>query len=67
MALRNLGIEHEVVAISEIDKFAIKSYEAIYGKTRNDVPNRPDNIWIEKDGKPYRSPYKRIIIRRRKI
>lgn len=67
MALRNLGIKHEVVAISEIDKFAIKSYEAIHGKTRTDVPNRPDNIWIEKDGKPYRNPYKRIIIRRRKI
>ena len=35
MALRNLGVEHEVVAISEIDKFAIKSYEAIHGQTRN--------------------------------
>lgn len=35
-------------------------------KTRTDVPNRPDNIWIEKDGKPYRNPFKRIIIKRRK-
>lgn len=35
MALRNLGIDHEVVAISEIDKFAIKSYEAIHGKVKN--------------------------------
>ncbi|WP_446457331.1 DNA cytosine methyltransferase [Tuanshanicoccus yangjingiae] len=35
MALRNLGVPHEVVAISEIDKFAIKSYEAIHGKTKN--------------------------------
>src|SRR5699024_7885119 len=35
MALRNLGIEHEVVAISEIDKFAIASYEAIHGETNN--------------------------------
>ncbi|MBS4462890.1 DNA cytosine methyltransferase, partial [Aerococcaceae bacterium zg-B36] len=35
MALRNLGIPHEVVAILEIDKFAIKSYEAIHGKTLN--------------------------------
>ncbi|MBS4461219.1 DNA (cytosine-5-)-methyltransferase, partial [Aerococcaceae bacterium zg-B36] len=35
MALRNLGIPHEVVAIFEIDKFAIKSYEAIHGKTLN--------------------------------
>ena len=35
MALRNLGIEHEVVAISEIDKYAIKAYEAIHGPTLN--------------------------------
>lgn len=35
MALDNLGIEHEVVAISEIDKFAIASYEAIHGQTVN--------------------------------
>ena len=35
MALRNLGIEHEVVAIAEIDKYAIASYEAIFGKTLN--------------------------------
>lgn len=34
-ALENLGIEHEVVAISEIDKYAIKSYEAIYGEVNN--------------------------------
>lgn len=35
MALRNLGIPHEVVAISEIDKFAINSYQAIHGETLN--------------------------------
>ena len=35
MALRNLGIEHEVVGISEIDKYAIRSYEAIHGETMN--------------------------------
>ena len=35
MALRNLGIEHEVVAIAEIDKFAIASYEAIHGEVNN--------------------------------
>lgn len=34
-ALERLGINHEVVAISEIDKFAIKSYEAVHGKTLN--------------------------------
>ena len=35
MALRNIGIDYEVVGISEIDKFAFKSYEAIHGKTCN--------------------------------
>ena len=35
MALQNIGIEHEVVAISEIDNFAIASYEAIHGKVNN--------------------------------
>lgn len=34
-ALINLGIPHEIVGISEVDKFAIKSYQAIYGETRN--------------------------------
>ena len=35
IALRNLEIEHEVVAISEIDKYAIKAYEAIHGPILN--------------------------------
>lgn len=35
IALRNLGIPHEVVAISEIDKYAIKAYEAIHEPTLN--------------------------------
>lgn len=35
MALRNLNIPHEIVAISEIDKYAIKSYMAIHGETLN--------------------------------
>ena len=49
IALRNLGIDYEVVAISEIDKYAIKAYEAIHGPTNNlgdickinpsDIPN----------------------------
>lgn len=34
-ALENLEIPHEIIGISEIDKYAIKSYEAIYGETRN--------------------------------
>ena len=35
IALRNLGIEYEVVAISEIDKYAIKAYEGIHESTNN--------------------------------
>ena len=34
-ALERLEIPHEIVGISEIDKYAIKSYEAMYGETRN--------------------------------
>lgn len=34
-ALKNLGIPHEVVAISEIDKWAIIGYEAIHGPVNN--------------------------------
>jgi DNA (cytosine-5)-methyltransferase 1 len=33
-ALKNLGVLHKT-KISEIDKHAIKSYEAIHGKTEN--------------------------------
>jgi DNA (cytosine-5)-methyltransferase 1 len=35
MALKRLGINYEVVAISEIDEDAIKTYEAIHGKANN--------------------------------
>ena len=35
IALRNLGIEYKVIAISEIDKYAIKAYEAIHGPANN--------------------------------
>lgn len=34
-ALTNIGVPHEVVAISEIDKYAIQSYEAMHGKANN--------------------------------
>lgn len=47
MALRNLRIPHEVVAIAEIDKFAIKSYEAIHGSVNNlgDISKiNPDDV-----------------------
>ena len=34
-ALKRIGLPYKVVGISEIDKFAIKSYEAMNGATRN--------------------------------
>lgn len=34
-ALKRLGIDFEVIGIAEIDKYAIKSYEAIHGKVHN--------------------------------
>ena len=34
-ALKRLGIDFEVIGIAEIDKCAIKSYEAIHGKVHN--------------------------------
>ena len=34
-ALLNIGYDVDVVGIAEIDKYAIQSYEAIFGKTRN--------------------------------
>ena len=35
MGLERAGIDHEVVGICEIDKFAIDSYQAIHGETKN--------------------------------
>src|SRR5574344_442464 len=34
-ALERLGIDYKVIGIAEIDKYAIKSYEAIHGPARN--------------------------------
>lgn len=35
MALKRLGIDFEVVGISEIDKYAIQAYMAVHGETHN--------------------------------
>lgn len=42
MALRNLGIEHEVVAIAEINKEALLSYSAIHCDMTDEVINSYD-------------------------
>ena len=50
LSLRNIGVDYEVVAISEIDKYAIKAYEAIHGEVNNlgdiskiDIKDVPDH------------------------
>lgn len=50
MALRNIGLEHEVVGISEISESAITAYNAIHGETKNfgdisklDIKDIPDH------------------------
>lgn len=43
-ALQRLGINHEVVAISEIDPYPVKAYTAMYG----DTPNLGDITKIER-------------------
>lgn len=35
MALRNLDVDYEVVAISEIDKYVIQAYQAVHGNVLN--------------------------------
>lgn len=35
ISLNRIGIDYEVVGICEIDKYAIKSYEALHGKVNN--------------------------------
>lgn len=35
MALRNIGVNHEVVGISEIDRYAIRAYKATHGEVTN--------------------------------
>lgn len=39
LALRNLGVKHEVVAISEIDKYALQAYYSLHSK---EIPNLGD-------------------------
>lgn len=34
-ALKNINIDHESVAIAEIDKYALQSYELLHGQVLN--------------------------------
>ena len=50
-AIKEAGIEHEVVAISEIDPYATKAYELLHGPTKNmsdirKIPSLPEaDLW----------------------
>ena len=50
-SLKNIGVDHKVVGISEIDKYCLISYEALHGKTHNfgnicDIKELPDaDLW----------------------
>ena len=58
IALRNIGIPYEVVAISEIDKYAIKAYESIHGKANNlgDICkiDIKDKRWCNRGCRPFK-------------
>ena len=49
IALRNLGVDYEVVAISEIDKYAIQAYYALHD---TDIPNLGDICKIKVEDIP---------------
>lgn len=45
IALRNIGVEHEVVAISEIDRYAIVAYDSIHNNGENiEIPSKEKMI-----------------------
>ena len=54
MALRNLGIDHEVVAISDVDEFTIKGYASIHDndKTVSEATNEEMQDYLEKRNIP---------------
>lgn len=58
MALKRIGIDYKVIGISEIDKFALKSYEEIHGKVNNfgDISKIDSNILPDFDLFTYSFP-----------
>lgn len=64
MALKNIGIDYELVGFSEIDKYAIKSYCAVHDVaedlnlgdiTKINIDKLPKNIDIITHGSPCQS------------
>ena len=49
IALRNIGVNYEVVAISEIDKYALIAYDAIHNNNEKiNIPSEKDMLDILK-------------------
>lgn len=63
-ALKNLNINHSVVAISEIDKYAIKAYKLLHGEVDNygDISNIDPYTLPDIDLLSYTSPCQDISI-----
>lgn len=69
MALRNIGVEHEVVAISDIDEFAIKSYAAIHDndKVVSKVSDEEMQAYLEKRNIPLNDKGVRKVLKGKKL
>ena len=69
MALRNLGIDHEVVAISDVDEFTVKSYTAIHDsdKTVSEVSDEEMQDYLEERNIPLNDKGVRKILKGKKL
>lgn len=69
MALRNLGIDHEVVAISDVDEFTVKSYAAIHDndKTVSEVSDEEMQEYLEERNIPLNDKGVRKVLKGKKL
>lgn len=69
MALRNLGIDHEVVAISDVDEFTVKSYTAIHDndKVVSQATDEEMQDYLEKRNIPLNNKGVRKILKGNKL
>lgn len=69
MALRNLGIDHEVVAISDVDEFTVKSYAVIHDddKVVSQVTDEEMQDYLEKRNIPLNDKGVRKILKGNKL
>lgn len=69
MALRNLGIDYEVVATSDVDEFAVKSYAAIHDNDKevSQVSDEEMQDYLEKRNIPLNDKGVRKILKGNKL